>query len=94
MAKVIVAHRVADYDRWFPVFNEHEAVRRQHGAKGHSVYRVARDPNSVVIVNDFATLDGARAFMSDPTLPAAMERAGVDGPPQLWLVDEAETRRY
>lgn len=94
MAKTIVQHRVVDYDRWFPVFSEHEAVRRQHGATGYSVNRSVADPNSLVIINDFATLEGARAFSQDPSLPAAMERGGVDGAPQVWIVEEADARRY
>jgi len=94
MTKVIVQHRVADYDRWYPVFTEHEDVRRQHGATGHSISREVADRSSVVIVNEFASLEGARAFSQDPSLPAAMERGGVVGPPQVWIVDEAESRRY
>lgn len=94
MAKVIVQHHVVDYDRWFPVFTEHEVVRRQHGATGHSINRAVADPNTLVVVNDFATLDGARAFTQDPSLPAVMARAGVDGAPQIWIVDESETRTY
>ena len=94
MVKVIVQHRVDDYDRWYPVFKEHEAVRRQHGATGHSISRELSDPNSVVIVNDFATLDGARAFSQDPSLPAAMARGGVVGAPQVWIADDSETRTY
>ena len=94
MVKVIVQHHVADYERWLPVFAEHEGVRRQHGATGHSIGREIADPNSVVIVNDFATLDGARAFSQDPSLPAAMERGGVDSAPQVWIVEEAEARQY
>ena len=94
MTKVIVQHNVADYDRWYPVFKEHEAIRRQHGATGHSINREVVNPNSVVIVNQFATLDGARAFSQDPSLPAAMERGGVVGAPQVWIVDEAEARQY
>ena len=94
MAKVIVQHHVVGYDRWYPVFVEHEAIRRGHGAIGHSINRVASDPNTIVIVNDFATLDGALAFTQDPSLPAAMERGGVDGAPQVWIVDEAEARSY
>ena len=77
MVKVIVQHRVADYDRWLPEFTGHESVRRTHGATGHSIGREVADPNSIVIVNDFSTLDGARAFAQDPSLPAAMERGGV-----------------
>ena len=94
MAKVIVAHHVVDYDRWLPVFTEHEAVRRAHGATGHSINREVADPNRVVIVNDFATLEGARAFTQDPSLPEAMERGGVDGAPQVWIVNEAEAKQY
>lgn len=94
MAKVIVQHHVVDYDRWFPVFTEHQAVRQSHGATGHSVNRSAADPNTIVIVTDFATLEGARAFSQDPSLPAAMERSGVDGAPQVWIVEEADAKAY
>lgn len=94
MAKVIVQHHVVDYDRWYPVFTEHEAARRQHGATGHSLSREVTDPNTLVIVTEFATLEGARAFTQDPSLPAAMERGGVDGRPQVWIVNEAEAKQY
>ncbi len=94
MARVIVQHRVTDYDLWFPVFKEHEAVRRQHGATGHSINRDVSDPNSVVIVNEFATVEGARAFAADPSLPGTMARAGVAGAPQVWIVDEADAGAY
>lgn len=94
MVKVIVQHHVTDYERWLPVFTEHEAVRRQHGATGHSIGREVADPNSIVVVNDFGTLEGAQAFSQDPSLPAAMERGGVDAPPQVWIVEEAEASRY
>ena len=94
MPKVIVQHHVTDYDRWLPVFAEHEAVRRQHGATGHSINREVTDGNSVLIVNDFATLEGARAFSQDPSLPAAMARGGVVGMPQVWIVNEDNAGTY
>ena len=94
MTKAIVQHHVVDYDRWYPVFTEHESVRRQHGATGHSINRAVADPNTIVIVNDFATIEGALAFTQDSSLPGAMQRGGVDGAPQVWIVDEAEARAY
>ncbi len=94
MARVIVQHDVADYDKWLPEFEAHETVRRQHGATGHSINRSTANPNSLIIVNEFATSDGAKAFMTDPSLPDVMARAGVQGHPQVWLVDEAEAKRY
>jgi hypothetical protein len=94
MAKVIVQHQVADYDSWLPVFTEHAGVRRSHGATGHSVNREVADPNSIVIVNDFATLEGALAFTRDASLPAAMAKGGVAGHPQVWIVEEADAAQY
>jgi hypothetical protein len=94
MAKVIVQHHVVDYDKWFAVFTEHGEVRRQHGVTGHAVSRAIDDPNSIVIVNDFSTLAGAKAFATDPSLPEVMHRAGVDGAPQVWITEEASTAAY
>ncbi len=94
MTKVIVQHYVADYDRWYAEFTEHEATRRQHGATGHSIYRVVTDPNTIVVMNDFAAADGVQAFLDDPSLPAAMERGGVEGLPQRWIVEETDWKRY
>ena len=94
MAKVIVQHQVADYDAWLPVFIEHGEVRRQYGATGHTVTRSATDPNSIVIVNEFATLEGAKGFSTDATLPSVMARAGVSSQPQVWIVNEADAATY
>lgn len=92
--KVIVAHHVSDFDEWLPVFKEHGDVRRKHGAQGHVVNRGIEDPNQIVIVTEFATLDGARGFMTDPSLKEAMAKAGVDGSPTIYLVEQAEEERY
>ena len=56
--------------------------------------RAVADPNTIVIANEFATLERALAFTKDPSLPAAVERGGVDGAPQVWIVDEAEAKAY
>ena len=94
MAKAIVQHHVADYGRWYPVFKEHGDVRRAHGATGHAIFRATDDPNTVVIVNDFSTVEGARSFATDPSLPEVMKRAGVDSAPQVWICDEEESETY
>jgi hypothetical protein len=94
MAKVVVQHHVADFDAWYPVFTEHESVRTGHGGTGHSLMRAADDANNVVIVLEFASADGARAFMADPSLPEAMARAGVDSEPAVRLCEEVESKTY
>ena len=94
MAKVIVQNHVEDPEKWKPVFDGNRHVRTGHGATGHTLYRSVEDPNTLVIVNDFATVEGANAFVADPALKEAMARAGVDGPPQIWVVDEVERISY
>lgn len=91
---VVVHHRVADFDAWRPVFDEHEAVRRSHGALGHRIYQTPGDPCGVVIHNDFPSEAAGRAFLDDPSLPAAMERAGVEGKPGTGFIACSERKVY
>jgi hypothetical protein len=41
---VMVQHTVCDFDAWKAVFDEHEALRRRHGAARHELYRGLEDP--------------------------------------------------
>lgn len=94
MVAVIVRHRVRDYEAWKPIFDEHGAVRRRHGALGHRLYRVAGDPDEQVIVNLFQDAEGAQAFLADPSLREVMQRAGVEGQPDVLVCDRTESVDY
>jgi quinol monooxygenase YgiN len=94
MITLVVHHRVRDYDAWKAVFDEHEAVRRSHGEIEHRVYRDLHDRNRVVVHNDFPTEDAARAFLEDPSLSDAMERAGVEGEPGMSFMERPERKVY
>jgi quinol monooxygenase YgiN len=94
MVTLVVWHKVRDFDVWKPVFDEHEDARRTHGETEHRIYRNAAEPNTVVVHNDFPSEEAARGFMADPSLPEAMERAGVEGEPWLGLIEPVERKRY
>jgi quinol monooxygenase YgiN len=91
---VAVHHRVRDYEAWKPVFDDHEAVRREHGALGHRVFRSLADPLAIVIHNDFPSAEAAAAFGDDPSLPEAMARGGVEGEPGIGLITLTERKIY
>jgi hypothetical protein len=91
---VFVQHSVEDFDKWKAVFEEHGENRRKNGATGHRLYRSVDDSSQQVIVNEFADLDGARAFLADPSLQEAMSRAGVTSAPNIWVTEEVESQRY
>jgi quinol monooxygenase YgiN len=94
MVTLVVFHDVHDYETWKPVFDDHEAVRASHGEVEHRVYRNVQLRNRVIVHNDFPDEAAARAFMADPSLPAAMERAGLAGEPWLGLIEQLERRRH
>jgi hypothetical protein len=91
---LVVHHRVADYDAWKPVFDEHESVRRGHCEIEHRVYRDVDDPNRVIVHNDFPSMEAAHGFVEDPSLKEAMARAGVEGEPGISFVERAERKVY
>ena len=94
MASMFVKHRVADFGRWKPVFDQHEPTRREGGVTAHSLHRDADDPNVIIIafrVNDIAR---AREFASSSDLREALQRAGVQGPPEFWFAEDVEDKSY
>ena len=94
MASMFIKHRVADYARWKPVFDEHEPLRIEYGTVGHSLHRDADDPNVIIIAFRVNDLNRAKEFAGSEELRAAMERAGVLGPPEIWFADDVEEKRY
>jgi len=82
MATMVIRHPVVDYGSWRAVYDEVAPLRDRHGCTAERVLRDADDPETVLVLHDFPTLDGARSFAADPGLKAAMQRAGVAGPPR------------
>jgi hypothetical protein len=51
------------------------------------------DPNDVTVVNEFASLEQAKAFAADPSLKEAMDRAGVMSEPKITWAEEVDRAR-
>jgi hypothetical protein len=87
MARLFVRHRVADYAAWRKVYDEFDDQRGPMGVTGHAVFRAVDDENDVTVWHDFDTPDAAQAFVSSHDLREAMQRAGVQGQPDVWIVE-------
>ncbi len=94
MPSMFIKHGVADYAKWKSAFDEHEAMRRENGTTGHSLHRDADDPNVIIAVLRVSDLNRAKEFASSEELRSTMERAGVQGPPEIWFADDVEEKRY
>jgi hypothetical protein len=89
MIRLFVRHTVADYGAWRKVYDEIDEQRRAMGVRGDAVFQAIDDPNDVTIWHDFDTVEAARAVASSDELRDAIQRAGVQGEPQLWLVTQS-----
>lgn len=82
-------HQVADYAAWRAAYDGIEAQRQELGVTGHAVYQAVGDPNDVTVWHDFSTQQAADSFASSPLLKEAMQRAGVQGRPDIWFTTAA-----
>lgn len=94
MASMFIRHHVADFAKWKAAFDEHETARRGAGITAHSLYREADDPNVVIISFTVSDLNRAKEFAGSRDLRSVMERAGVQGPPDIWFAESVEEKRY
>jgi len=85
MVRMFVRHKVADYPAWRAVYDSIDQDRQEMGVTGHAVYRTLDDQNDVTAWHDFASRQAAESFASSPKLRDAMQRAGVEGKPEIWL---------
>lgn len=90
MTFVVVRHKVQDYARWKPAFDDHGASRKKGGSRGARILRNVKDPNEVVVITEWPDTAAAQAFVDDPSLKDAMMKAGVADRPDIYLLDEVE----
>jgi heme-degrading monooxygenase HmoA len=94
MPYLLVRHKVEDYEGWKPVFDhDHGATREQWGSKGGRILRNADDPNELVILLEWDSVENARQFAIADELKEAMQRAGVADEPDVYFLEEIEQVR-
>jgi hypothetical protein len=90
MPHVLVRHKVADFAKWKPVFDEHSTTRAAAGSKGGQLFRSASDPNDVTILFEWESIEKAHAFAASADLKAKMKEAGVIELPDIYFLDDGE----
>lgn len=83
MALLSLQLRVRDYASWKAVYDAHDELRRDWGVTGQSVQQLAEEPNTVLVLQNFATVAQAQAFVAYHERETLMQRAGVEGAPRV-----------
>lgn len=91
MPFVCARHRVRDYTEWKAVFDSFRDARRAGGEVGYHLFHTDGDPNDIHMIFEFASFEGARAFLESPELAEAMEKAGVLEEPAVAFVEKYES---
>ncbi|MDT0168518.1 hypothetical protein [Pseudarthrobacter sp. BRE9] len=82
-----ILHRVADYDAWRKVYDSVGDMQKDGGVTQESVHRMVDDPDNLLVIHHFDTMESARAFFGRSDLRDAMERGGVQGEPRVELFE-------
>lgn len=83
MAISLVLHRVNDFDAFREVYDSVAPMQAASGVTAESVHRMAGDPDNVLVIHEFDSIDTARASFANPQLRDAMQRGGVKGEPRI-----------
>jgi quinol monooxygenase YgiN len=91
MATMMIQIKVKDFAAWKKVFDSDTGVslRKSNGELSHQIFQDASDPNKVVAIYHWDSLANSQKFAQSPELKAAMEKAGVQGPPMVSFLNEA-----
>ena len=90
MPYLLIRHKVEDYAKWKPFFDEHGTTRKTEGSKGGYVFRNADDRNEIVMLFEVEDLERIRRFIESEDLREAMQKSGVTDKPDIYYLDEAD----
>jgi quinol monooxygenase YgiN len=88
MASMLVQHEVKDFTEWKKVYDSVADLRASNGELSDQIYRDASDPNKLTLIFEWDSLANAQKYANSPELKAAMEKAGVEGPPNIHFLNE------
>ncbi len=83
--RVILTHKVKDWDAWKKEFDSHKQVRMDAGLRDRAVGYSVGDNHSVTVVCTVSDMKKAEAFFKSADLKEKMEKAGVEGPPTVFF---------
>ena len=83
--RIMVRHKVKDWDAWKKAFDSHKQMRMDAGLTDRVIGYSVGDNHQVTLVFATADLDKAKAFMNSQELKDKMKEAGVEGAPDRFM---------
>jgi len=89
MSIVILNHKVQDFSKWKPIFENDGPRRTAAGLKLLHLARKESDPNDVYMIYETNDVAKAQKMMQDPDLQKKMKEAGVISEPTINILKKA-----
>ena len=90
MAIGVIRHNVRDYVAWRKGYDDVASMQKAGGVTEESVYQAKDNPNDVLVLHRFNSLDDAEKFFASQELKEAMQRNGVEGTPRIEIFEESK----
>lgn len=87
MGMLIIRHKVKDYGKWRPMFDEHSLMQKAAGLSNPRVFRSADDKSEIVVVFDSKDTKRAKDFAASPDLRETIAKAGVMDDPTIFFLE-------
>jgi hypothetical protein len=81
MIYIYVTHRVEDYNKWKPFFDDDEAARKSYGVELKKLFRSVEDTNDIHLLFEAPDEKSAQLCIERPELKQIMQQAGVISEP-------------
>jgi hypothetical protein len=78
-----IIQKVANYDKWKPVYDSHDSVRQSNGLHNYVIARGTEDPNMVLVALKMDDVDKAKGMVASQEMKDRMKKAGVTGSPSF-----------
>ncbi|MGG9972539.1 hypothetical protein ACQ33O_12165 [Ferruginibacter sp. SUN002] len=88
--RVIVTHKVKDWDAWKKEFDSHKQARTDNGLVDRAVGYSMDDNHIVTVVCAIADMQKAKAFFQSADLKEKMAKSGVEGEPKIFFYTVVE----
>ena len=90
MPYLFVRHKTEDYATWKSAFDKFSPIRKAAGEESYQICHVAGDPNDVVVINEWDSIDNLQKFLQSQELKEAMRQAGVSEQPEIHILELIE----
>ena len=84
---MLIRHKVSDFAKWKPVYDEHASARQNAGLRDLHLLRNTENPNEVILLFSVEDPEKAKAFAASDDLRQAMQKAGVSDKPDVYFLE-------